>query len=96
MTGPMRTWVAALAAIGLIAAGCGGGNTPNGDVAPRITSTPPSRATVGVPFNYVVTVDGMTPMAFSVVSGPAGFEVHPTSGIVTWVPREVGVESIEI
>jgi len=96
MTGPMRTWLAALAAIGLIAAGCGGGNTPNGDVAPRITSTPPSTATVGVPFNYSVTVDGMTPIAFSVVSGPAGFEVHPTSGIVTWVPGEAGVESIEI
>ncbi len=95
MTRPMQLWLAASAAI-LIAAGCGGGNTANGNVAPKITSTPPTTATVGVPFNYTVTVDGMTPIAFALVSGPAGFEVHPTSGIVTWVPTEEGTESIEI
>lgn len=95
MTQPMRLWLAASAAI-WIAAGCGGGNTANGKMAPKITSTPPTTATVGVPFNYTVTVEGMAPVAFAVVSGPAGFELHPTSGIVTWVPTEEGTESIEI
>ncbi|UCH29165.1 MAG: putative Ig domain-containing protein, partial [Myxococcales bacterium] len=96
MTRPMRLWLAACAAIWMTAAGCGGGNTPNGDMAPKITSTPPSSATVGVPFNYTVVVEGMTPIGFEVVTGPAGLKIHPMSGVVTWTPSEVGTESIEI
>ena len=96
MTRTMRLGLAVLTIIWMSAVGCGGGNTPNGSVAPKITSTPPTTATVGVPFNYTVTVEGMTPIAFEVLSGPPGFEVHPSSGIVTWVPSEEGTESIEI
>ena len=96
MTRPMRLWLAACAALWMAAAGCGGGNTPNGAVAPRITSTPPTTATVGVPFNYTLVVEGMTPIAFDVVSGPEGFAVHPASGVVTWTPEKEGTESIEL
>ena len=73
MTRPMRFALAACAAIWMTAMGCGGGNTPNASVAPKITSTPPTTATVGVPFNYTVIVQGMTPIAFADVSGPEGF-----------------------
>lgn len=96
MTGPMRGWLAACAAIWVIAAGCGVGRTPNANVAPEITSVAPDKAIVNVPFDYAVAAKGMTPMSFSVVSGPAGFEVHPGSGVVTWTPAEVGTASIEI
>lgn len=51
---------------------------------------------MGVPFNYAVVVEGMTPIGFEVVAGPAGFEIHPMSGVVTWTPSEIGTESIEI
>ena len=92
----MRLGLAACAALFLAAAGCGGGSTPNGSVAPKITSTPPTTATVGVPFNYTLGVEGMTPIVFAVVSGPEGFEIHPSSGIVTWTPSVDGTESIEL
>jgi hypothetical protein len=75
---------------------CGGGTTPNPAMAPRITSSPPTTATVGVPYNYMVIASGMTPIAFAMVSGPPGFAVHPTSGVVTWTPRDRGNVSIEI
>jgi hypothetical protein len=65
-------------------------------MAPTITSTPPATATVGVPYTYAVEVEGMTPVGFEVVSGPAGFEIGATSGVVNWTPTEVGTESIEI
>ena len=96
MARPMRCWIAACAAIWMSAAGCGGGTTANPDVAPKITSTPPTTATVGVPYNYTVSVEGMTPIVFALVSGPEGFEVHPSSGIVTWIPTEAGTASIEV
>ncbi|MBW2717639.1 MAG: putative Ig domain-containing protein [Deltaproteobacteria bacterium] len=92
----MRMWLAAYVAVGMTALGCGGGHTANGNVAPKITSTPPTTATVGVPFNYTVSALGMTPMGFTVVSGPDDFMVHPTSGVVTWIPQSEGVVAIEV
>ncbi len=92
----MRTWLAACFAIWMIAAGCGGGTTANGNVAPNITSTPPTTATAGVPFNYTVTADGMTPLAFAVVSGPEDFMVDAATGVVTWTPQSEGTVSIEV
>jgi hypothetical protein len=70
--------------------------SPNPRMAPTITSTPPATATVGVPYNYVVAVTGMTPIGFEVVSGPDGFEIGATSGIVMWTPTEIGSVSVEI
>jgi hypothetical protein len=77
-------------------AGCGGGTTPNGQMAPEITSTPPTTATIGVPFNYMVTASGMTPLTFAVVSGPDDFMIHTTSGVVMWTPQSEGAVAIEI
>ncbi|MFW2387309.1 MAG: putative Ig domain-containing protein [Polyangiales bacterium] len=96
MTELMRVWLAASVAIWFTVAGCGGGTEANGNVAPTITSTPPTTATVGVPFNYTVTADGMTPLGFVLVAGPSGFAVHPTSGVVTWTPETVGTVAVEI
>ncbi len=95
MTGSMRRMLAAAVAMWALA-GCGAGTTPNARMAARIVSAPPATATVGVPYEYTVVAAGMTPVRFEVVSGPDNFEVHPTSGIVTWTPTEEGMESIEI
>ena len=96
MIRPMRICVAASIAVFMTAAGCGGGTEANGNVAPRITSTPATSATVGVPYNYTVTADGMTPIGFVLESGPSGFSLHPTTGVVTWTPQDEGSVSIKI
>jgi hypothetical protein len=96
MNRPMHIWLVACVAAGVIAAGCGGGNTANKNVAPEITSTPPMTATVGVPFDYVVRASGMTPMTFAAVSGPDDFLVHPTSGVVTWTPQLEGLVAVQV
>jgi hypothetical protein len=96
MIRPMRFWLATCVAIWMTAAGCGGGKAANGHVAPTITSTPPTTATVGVPFNYTVTADGMTPIGFAVVSGPEALMVHPMNGVVTWTPQSEGTVSIAL
>lgn len=96
MTKAMRFCAAACVAIWMSASGCGAGTTANGNVAPEITSTPPSTGTVDVPFDYVVMAGGMTPVTFALVSGPEEFSVHPSSGVVTWTPAAEGTASIEI
>ncbi len=96
MTKPMRIGLAACVAIWMVAVGCGGGNAPNPSVAPNISSTPPTTATVGVPFNYTISAGGMTPIAFAVVAGPEELLVHPSSGIVTWTPVGEGLVAIEV
>ncbi len=80
----------------MVVAGCGSGRTANPRSAPSIDSTPPTAATVGVPYRYIVTAEGMTPMAFELVSGPEGFSVHPGSGMVTWTPSSAGTVSVEL
>jgi hypothetical protein len=92
----MRNWLAACAAVCIALGACGGGSTPNARVAPEITTTPPATAIVGVPFNYTVVADGMTPLRFALVSGPQGFAIHPASGIVTWTPQNHGTVTIEV
>lgn len=91
----MRAWAAA-AAVWISLVGCGRGMTPNAALAPEITSTPPATATVGVPFSYMLSAQGMTPMTFGVESGPAELAVHPGSGLVTWTPKRPGVVSVEL
>jgi hypothetical protein len=96
MIRPMGSGFAACVALFMSVAGCGAGTTANPNVAPKITSTPPRTATVGVPFNYTVTASGMTPLGFARVSGPADFLIHAATGVVTWTPHSVGTVSIEI
>ena len=96
MIRPMRLWLVICAAVWLASIGCGGGTTPNGNVAPKITSTPPTTATVGVPFHYNVTASGMTPIGFAAVSGPEDFLVHATSGVVMWTPQSEGLVKLEV
>ncbi len=96
MNRPMPTWVAAAMAVLMTVAGCGGGTVANGRVAPKISSTPSTTATVGVPYNYTVTADGMTPIGFVLESGPSGFSVHPSTGVVTWTPQSEGTVSVTI
>ena len=91
----MLTWIAAATAAGIAIAACGGGMTPNSQ-APQITSTPPTTATVGVPFNYAVTADGLTPIVYALSTGPEGMSVDVETGVLTWTPQSEGTESATI
>ncbi|MGB8332836.1 MAG: Ig domain-containing protein [Polyangiales bacterium] len=96
MIRPVDIVIVAWVAVWMGAAGCGGGTTANGNVAPAITSTPSTTATVGVPYNYTVTASGMTPLSFALLNGPDEFLVHPTTGVVTWTPQSPGTVSVEV
>ena len=70
--------------------------TVHPDVAPTITSTPPTTATAGAPFAYEIEADGngdtvSYSLAPTLVDGqsvppPAGMTINSTTGLVTWNP----------
>ncbi len=66
------------------------------NVPPTITSTPPPTGKVGVAYPYSPTASGTTPISWAKLSGPAQFSIHPTTGVVSWTPVSVGVQSITI
>ena len=58
------------------------------DTPPVITSTPPSQATVGLPYQYQVQAqdaDG-NPLTYSLSTFPTGMRIDPTTGLVSWTP----------
>ncbi|NUO79068.1 choice-of-anchor D domain-containing protein [candidate division KSB1 bacterium] len=73
--------------------------TPPGPTPPTITSTPNTSAFVGVPYSYdadnTVDVTGTPPITFS-FTGPVGFNVNATTGVVSWTPSAVGSFPVSI
>ena len=74
---------------------------PVADTPPLITSVAATTAAVDVPYQYdanlTVEASGSSPISFSLVSGPAGFNVAP-NGLVTWTPTagQQGPQAVEI
>jgi RHS repeat-associated protein len=67
---------------------------------PVITSTPPYSATAGQPYSYAVTAtdpDGDT-LLFTLIDGPSGMTIDPTTGVVSWTPTlaQVGLQSVTV
>ncbi|MBL8345948.1 MAG: tandem-95 repeat protein [Rubrivivax sp.] len=59
-----------------------------GNVAPQITSTPLTSATVGVAYAYRVTAtdaNGGT-LSYSLTTAPTGMTINATSGQIAWTP----------
>jgi YD repeat-containing protein len=74
------------------------GLPPN--TSPVISSTPPSAASVGLLYSYLVNAedaDGDT-LSFSLVSAPAGMTLNPLNGLVQWMPTsmQVGANVVRI
>ena len=46
----------------------------------------------------VLTASGDTPLAWTLASGPAGFEVDPVTGAVSWTPAsaQAGTQSLTV
>lgn len=86
-----QTWTVTVTA-GHVRSGIDFGNTqkdvPTDQRPPRITSTPPTAATVEEPFRYDATVsnpDGR-PLTFDLPVHPAGMAVDAATGTVVWSP----------
>ena len=63
------------------------------DATLHVTSTPNPAAVVGLPYDYDAddrAEANAAGVSWSVVSGPAGFSIHPTTGLVSWTPASPG------
>jgi lysophospholipase L1-like esterase len=63
-------------------------NVAGANVAPRITSTPVTAASVGAAYSYRVTAtdaNGDT-LTYSLTQSPAGMTISPTTGQIAWTP----------
>jgi len=70
------------------------------DVPPLITSTPPTQATIGLPYAYPIQTtdaEGIS-LTFSLTSGPLGMTIDSVTGQVQWLPlqNEIGPQNVAI
>ncbi len=75
-------------------------NVVAADIPPRITSTPPTSASVGSAYAYPVrAVDDLgLPLTYSLAAAPVGMTIDPGSGLILWTPTagEVGPQSVTV
>ena len=67
------------------------------DAPPRITSVPPSDATVGAEYAYAVRAEDADgdPIDYALIEGPAGMALE-ADGTLRWTPGRVGEERVRI
>jgi hypothetical protein len=74
--------------------------TPPPNRPPVFTSSPVMAASVVTPYTYPATATDPDddPLTFSVVSGPQGLSIDPSTGLVTWTPggSQVGPANVTI
>ncbi|HEV2973204.1 MAG TPA: peptidylprolyl isomerase, partial [Pirellulales bacterium] len=67
---------------------------------PSFSSVPVTAAQVGVAYGYTVQATDIVQngIVYSVVSGPAGMTVDPSTGVVTWTPTagQVGAQAVDL
>ncbi|QGJ71800.1 Hypothetical protein PBC10988_35090 [Planctomycetales bacterium 10988] len=63
---------------------------------PVFQSSPPTVASVGQPYLYLAFAQGEDGFQYELLQGPAGMEVDPDTGQLTWTPTagEVGTHSV--
>ncbi len=59
-------------------------------IAPTITSTAVTTATVGVLYSYDVEADGYPAATFSLTTFPTGMTIDPLTGVIQWTPDSSG------
>jgi hypothetical protein len=60
---------------------------------PVITSKPPTTATIGIPYSYLVTAVDVDRdvLKYSLLKAPASMAIDASNGTVSWVPSTAGV-----
>ncbi|MEM7264276.1 MAG: LamG-like jellyroll fold domain-containing protein, partial [Planctomycetota bacterium] len=78
--------------------GMSGFSICQGNLAPAFTSTAPTSARVGQPYNYDAEAFGLPTPTFSLNNPIAGLSIDPTTGVITWTPSagQIGTQMIEI
>ncbi|MFM9882536.1 MAG: putative Ig domain-containing protein, partial [Burkholderiales bacterium] len=70
------------------------------NVAPQITSTPVTTATVGVAYGYDVNATDANGgvLTYSLTAAPAGMTINATSGLIAWTPTaaQVGSQAVTV
>jgi len=71
---------------------------PVANTAPVITSTPVTTATLGQTYSYRVTATDASgdTLTFSLVAGPAGMSINPSTGQITWRVLQRGSQSVSV
>jgi hypothetical protein len=59
--------------------------------APVITSIPLQSALVNTLYSYTVQTSGFPEPGFSLMTAPAGMQIHPDTGDIIWTPDTAGV-----
>jgi lysophospholipase L1-like esterase len=63
---------------------------PPTPVAPTITSTPVTEATVGWPYSYDVDATGYPAPTYALTTSPAGMTIDENTGVIAWTPTATG------
>ena len=66
------------------------------DLAPTITSTPPTTAVVNSNFAYQVLSTGNPQPVYTLTSAPTGMTINGYTGLVNWTPTAVGSYSVTV
>ena len=65
--------------------------------APVIVDVPDHAVTAGVAYSRTPTLSqGTAPVTWSLVTGPAGMSISPSTGVVSWSTPTVGTHAVEI
>ena len=62
--------------------------TETAGVAPVITSTAKTTATVNQPYSYDVNATGIPAPTYSLTTFPTGMTINSTTGVISWTPTE--------
>lgn len=72
------------------------GTIENDDyIPPVITGSLTAGGNVGSPFSYTVTASN-SPRTFSISGEPEGMTIDPETGVISWMPNEIGMVSLQI
>ena len=64
--------------------------------APRLTSAPPTSATVQLPYTYRAEASGNPAPTFALTQAPAGMTIDPAGGLIAWTPPSAGAFAVTL
>jgi len=65
---------------------------------PRVSSTPPPRATTGTAYVYLLTAEdpNLDALTYSILEAPRGVRLRPDTGRISWTPGSPGEQRISV